>query len=232
MTEVKAEEEHAMAIPGFPYRYWNASKAKKGYAGTAVYIRVEPIGVQYGMGIEKHDQEGRLICCEYASFYLVNCYVPNSGQKLERLQYRTQEWDVDLTAYLKKLETKKPVVLCGDLNVCHLDRDLHSPQTNQKSAGFTPGERNNFTKLLTTDGFRDVYRHFNPDEREAYTYWGYRSNGRVTNKGWRLDYFVVSGSLLPQCHGCIHGDERVTVGSGKERISDHCPISLCLKVKK
>jgi len=199
--------------------YFNISKTKKGYSGTAVYVRDDnkPLKISYDMGIKNHDDEGRLITAEFNDFFLVCAYIPNSGQNLEDLQYRTKEWDPDFFSYLKSLENKKPVILTGDLNCAILDIDVHNPKTCVKSAGFTPEERGEFQKLLD-HGFVDSFRKIHPDEKGQFTYWSYRGNSKATNKGWRLDYFLLSQSLSDRLLDCLH----ITNFEG----SDHCPIIL------
>jgi len=221
MNEVKCSEKEAqLKVPGY-HIFWNESKSKKGYAGTAILTKHKPLSLAYGIGKSKHDSEGRTITAEFADFYLVNTYVPNSGQKLERLQYRTTEWDADMLAYLQSLELKKPIIWTGDLNVAHLDIDIHDPARNHRSAGFTDEERANFGKVLAA-GFIDVYRHLYPDQRHTgYTYWSWRFNAKSSNRGWRLDYFVISPKLLPRLDA-FYVEREVSM-------SDHCPIVLDLK---
>ena len=197
--------------------YWNYAD-KKGYSGTAIFTRRHPLSVTYGLGIDLHDHEGRIITAEYENFYLVTAYVPNSQDGLRRLDYR-QQWDKDLRAYLKGLETKKPVVLCGDLNVAHREIDLKNPKSNRKNAGFTDEEREGFQQLLDA-GFVDTFRHFYPDQTDIYSWWSYRLRAREKNAGWRIDYFVVSEALRPQLvSAAIHTD---IYGS------DHCPVEVVI----
>ena len=197
--------------------YWNYAD-KKGYSGTAIFTRRHPLSVTYGLGIDLHDHEGRIITAEYENFYLVTAYVPNSQDGLRRLDYR-QQWDKDLRAYLKGLETKKPVVLCGDLNVAHREIDLKNPKSNRKNAGFTDEEREGFQQLLDA-GFVDTFRHFYPDQTDIYSWWSYRFRAREKNAGWRIDYFVVSEALRPQLvSAAIHTD---IYGS------DHCPVEVVI----
>lgn len=197
--------------------YWNYAD-KKGYSGTAIFTRRHPLSVTYGLGIDLHDHEGRIITAEYEHFYLVTAYVPNSQDELRRLDYR-QQWDKDLRAYLKELETRKPVVLCGDLNVAHREIDLKNPKTNRKNAGFTDEEREGFQQLLDA-GFVDTFRHFYPDQKDIYSWWSYRFRAREKNAGWRIDYFVVSEALRPQLvSAAIHTD---IFGS------DHCPVEVVI----
>jgi AP endonuclease-1 len=204
-----------LEVEGY-HTYWNSAE-KAGYSGTGLYSKVKPLEVTFGMGIKKHDTEGRLITCEYETFYLVTAYVPNAGEGLKRLDYR-QEWDEDFRAYLKGLDGKKPLILCGDLNVSHREIDLKNPKTNTKSAGFTQEERDGFTALLG-EGFIDSFRQLHPDT-QAFTYWSYRFNARAKNIGWRLDYFVLSERLMKDVCSCVVRSE--VVGS------DHCPLVLSM----
>lgn len=205
-----------LEVEGY-HMYWNSAE-KAGYSGVGLYSKVEPLEVTYGMGIKKHDMEGRLITCEYENFFVVTAYVPNAGEGLKRLDYR-QEWDVDFRAYLKTLDSKKPVILCGDLNVAHNEIDLKNPKTNyNKTAGFTQQERDGFTALLG-EGFVDSFRHLYPDT-QTFTYWSYRFNARAKNIGWRLDYFVLSERLMRDVCSCVVRSE--VVGS------DHCPLVLAM----
>ena len=206
-------------LPGYE-QYWNYAE-RKGYSGTAVFTRIKPLNVTYGMGIEAHDTEGRMITLEYETFYLINVYTPNSKDELARLPYR-MEWEDDVRAYLKKLEQTKPVVLCGDLNVAHEEIDLKNPKTNRKNAGFTDEERACFTKVLES-GFIDTFRYFYPDKEGIYSWWSYRFKAREKNAGWRIDYFVTSPSLKEKLQGAaIHTE---IMGS------DHCPIELDIDLK-
>ena len=205
-----------LALEGYE-TFWNYAD-KKGYSGTAIFTRRHPLSVTYGLGIDLHDHEGRIITAEYDSFYLVTAYVPNSQDGLRRLDYR-QQWDKDLRTYLKELETKKPVVLCGDLNVAHREIDLKNPKSNRKNAGFTDEEREGFQQLLDA-GFVDTFRHFYPDQTDIYSWWSYRFRAREKNAGWRIDYFVVSEALRPRLvSACIHTD---VFGS------DHCPVEVVI----
>lgn len=197
------------------HQYWNYA-VKKGYSGTAVFTKKEPLSVSYGIGIEEHDQEGRVITLEYEQFYFVTVYTPNSQSELARLSYRMQ-WEDDFLAYLKKLEEKKPVIFCGDLNVAHKEIDLKNPKTNRKNAGFTDEERAKFTQLLE-NGFIDTYRYFYPDQEGIYSWWSYRFKAREKNAGWRIDYFCVSESLK----ACLRDAKIHTDVLG----SDHCPVEL------
>ena len=217
LQETKLQEGQIdLALEGYE-TFWNYAD-KKGYSGTAIFTRRHPLSVTYGLGIDLHDHEGRIITAEYDSFYLVTAYVPNSQDGLRRLDYR-QQWDKDLRAYLKELETKKPVVLCGDLNVAHREIDLKNPKSNRKNAGFTDEEREGFQQLLDA-GFVDTFRHFYPDQTDIYSWWSYRFRAREKNAGWRIDYFVVSEALRPQLvSACIHTD---IFGS------DHCPVEVVI----
>ncbi|MBQ9887631.1 MAG: exodeoxyribonuclease III [Bacteroidales bacterium] len=202
-----------LEFPGYE-SYWNFAE-KKGYSGTAIYTRIKPLGVTYGMGVEEHDHEGRVICLEYGDFYLVCAYVPNSQDGLRRLDYR-MKWEDDFRAYLSSLATVKPVIMCGDLNVAHEEIDIKNPDTNRRNAGFTDEERGKFSELLSA-GFTDSWRKLNPDVVK-YSWWSYRFHAREKNVGWRLDYFVVSDALWPRVTGAeIHNE---IFGS------DHCPVEL------
>lgn len=204
-------------LPGYE-QYWNYAE-RKGYSGTAVFTRIHPLSVAYGMGIAEHDTEGRVITLEYDKFYLVNVYTPNSKDGLARLPYR-MEWEDDFRTYLKGLEKTKPVVLCGDLNVAHEEIDLKNPKTNRKNAGFSDEERAKMTELLEA-GFIDTFRYFYPDKTGEYSWWSYRFNARKNNAGWRIDYFIVSDALKDQLESAsIHQE---IFGS------DHCPVELKLK---
>lgn len=196
------------------HSYMNCAE-KKGYSGVMVFTKQEPLSQFYGMGIDQHDHEGRLITLEYDNFYFVGCYTPNSKEGLTRLDYR-MEWEDDLLAYLKRLERNKPVILCGDLNVAHTEIDLKHPDTNHNSAGFSDGERAKMTQLLDS-GFVDTYRYLHPD-KIAYSWWNYRFYARARNAGWRIDYFLVSRCLAQRIQAAdIHSE---VMGS------DHCPVSL------
>ena len=198
--------------------YWNYAD-KKGYSGTAIYTKHEPISVAYGIGIDEHDHEGRVITLEMENFFLVTAYVPNSQDGLKRLDYRMR-WEDDFLAYLKRLDKKKPVIVCGDLNVAHKEIELKNPKTNRKNAGFTDEEREKFTHLLS-QGFIDTFRYFYPDTTDAYSWWSYRFRAREKNAGWRIDYFVVSERLAEKIEGAtIHNQ---VFGS------DHCPVELTLR---
>ena len=207
-----------LALEGYE-TYWNYAD-KKGYSGTAIFTRRHPLSVTYGLGIDLHDHEGRIITAEYEDFYLVTAYVPNSQDGLRRLDYR-QQWDKDLRAYLKELETRKPVVLCGDLNVAHREIDLKNPKSNRGNAGFSDEERGKFTELLAA-GFTDTFRALHPDTTGVYSWWSYRYNARANNAGWRIDYFLVSDRLRESIvETPIYCD---IFGS------DHCPVGLELSL--
>ena len=198
--------------------YWNYAE-KKGYSGTAIYTRHEPLSVSYGIGIEHHDKEGRVITLEYQDYYLVTVYVPNSQDDLRRLGYR-MTWEDDFRAYLVELDQKKPVIICGDLNVAHKEIDLKNPKSNRRNAGFTDEERGKFTELLGA-GFIDTFRFFHPDQVDIYSWWSYRFKARERNSGWRIDYFVASERLAPRLRSAsIHTE---ICGS------DHCPVELILE---
>lgn len=209
-----SEGQLELDIPGY-YQYWNYAK-KKGYSGTAVFAKKEPVNVTYGLGIEEHDNEGRVITLEYEEFYLVTVYTPNSQTELKRLDYRMQ-WEDDFKTYLKKLEENKPVIVCGDLNVAHEEIDLKNPKTNRMNAGFTDKERNKMTALLNS-GFIDTFRYFYPDRTGIYSWWSYRFSARQKNAGWRIDYFLVSESLKDKL---VSADIHTEIYG-----SDHCPVEL------
>ncbi len=200
------------------YQYWNYAE-KKGYSGTAVFTKQKPLSVQYGIGIEEHDHEGRVITLEFDDFYLVTVYTPNSQDGLKRLDYRMQ-WETDFLAYLKKLEERKGVIFCGDLNVAHQEIDLKNPKTNRKNAGFTDEERGKFREVLNA-GFIDSFRYFYPDMENIYSWWSYRFSAREKNAGWRIDYFCVSECLKDR----LEDAKILTDVYG----SDHCPVELDLK---
>lgn len=203
-----------LELPGY-YQYWNYAD-KKGYSGTAIFTKYEALDVKYGMGIDEFDHEGRLITLEYDSFFMVTCYTPNSQNELKRLDYR-MEWEDAFRHYLKELDKKKPVILCGDLNVAHQEIDLKNWKTNQKNAGFTPQEREKFSTLLDS-GFIDTFRYFYPEMTGIYSWWSYRFNARKNNAGWRIDYFCVSERLKDQ----LEDAKILTDIEG----SDHCPVQL------
>lgn len=215
IQESKLQEgQISLELEGY-HQYWNYA-IKKGYSGTAIFTRREPMSVAYGIGIEEHDQEGRVITLEFAEFYLVTVYTPNSQSELARLDYRIR-WEDAFLSYLKGLEEKKPIVFCGDLNVAHKEIDLKNPKTNRKNAGFTDEERGKFSTLLG-QGFIDTYRYFYPDQEGIYSWWSYRFQARKKNAGWRIDYFCVSESLKEKLVDAkIHTE---IMGS------DHCPVEL------
>ena len=215
IQETKMQEGQLdLELDGYD-QYWNYA-VKKGYSGTAVFTKERPLAVTYGMAIEEHDQEGRVITLEYEDFYFVTVYTPNSQSELARLDYR-MTWEDDFLAYLKGLEEKKPVVFCGDLNVAHKEIDLKNPKTNRKNAGFTDEERGKFTDLLAA-GFTDTFRYLYPDVEGIYSWWSYRFSARAKNAGWRIDYFCVSDCLKDK----IEDAKILTDVMG----SDHCPIEL------
>lgn len=218
IQETKLQEgQIELELPGY-YQYWNYAE-KKGYSGTAVFTKIKPLNVYYGIGISNHDNEGRVITCEFEDFFLVNVYTPNSQPELARLSYR-MEWEDDFRSYLKNLEVSKPVILCGDLNVAHKEIDLKNPKTNRKSAGFSDEERAKMTELLGA-GFIDTFRYFYPDKEGAYTWWSYMGRARERNTGWRIDYFVISEALKDRLvSASIHSE---VMGS------DHCPVELQIR---
>ncbi len=203
-----------LELPGY-YQYWNYAK-KKGYSGTAIFAKHEPLSITRGIGFEEHDQEGRTITLEYDSFYLVTVYTPNSQRGLARLDYR-MTWDDAFRNYIAELQQAKPVIVCGDLNVAHQEIDLKNPQTNRKNAGFTDEERNKFSQLLQA-GLIDTFRHFYPDKEDAYTWWSYFANSRERNIGWRIDYFLISQVLKDSLIDALIYDQIMG--------SDHCPVGL------
>ena len=217
IQETKLQEGQInLELDGY-YQYWNYA-VKKGYSGTAIFTKHKPLSVQYGLGIEKHDQEGRVITLEYPKFYLITVYTPNSQNELARLDYR-MEWEDDFRKYLTQLDAIKPVIVCGDLNVAHQAIDLKNPKTNTKNPGFTQDERNQMTHLLNA-GFIDTFRHFYPTKEGCYSWWSYRANARAKNVGWRIDYFLASTQLKGHLNdACIHPE---ILGS------DHCPVALTL----
>ena len=218
LQETKMQPDQAILdLPGYK-QYWNSAE-KKGYSGTAVFTRIEPLSVSYGLGIEEHDHEGRVITLEFPEFYFVTVYTPNSKRELERLAYR-MEWEDAFRGYLQELDRKKPVIVCGDLNVAHTEIDLKNPKTNHHNAGFTDEERGKFTELLDA-GFIDTFRTLYPERTGIYTWWSYLRKARDTNAGWRIDYFVASKRL----------QERIVDATIHNEIfgSDHCPVGLELK---
>ncbi len=218
IQETKLQEgQITLDLPGYR-QYWNYAE-KKGYSGTAVFAKDEPLSVTYGLGLEEHDHEGRVITLEYPSWYLITCYTPNSQNELKRLSYRLQ-WEDDFLAYLKRLEQNKPVIFCGDLNVAHEEIDLKNPKTNHHNAGFTDEERGRFDALMEA-GFIDTFRYFHPDQAGIYSWWSYRFRAREKNAGWRIDYFITSGSLREKL---VSADIHTEVYG-----SDHCPVELCVE---
>lgn len=219
IQETKLQEgQIELELPHY-YQYWNYAE-KKGYSGTAIFTKKKPLTVRYGLEIEKHDQEGRVITLEFEKFYVITCYTPNSQPKLKRLEYR-MAWDDAFRAYIDQLNQHKPVIFCGDLNVAHQEIDLKNDKTNHKNAGFTDEERNKFTQLLNS-GFTDTYRYFYPSKEGVYSWWSYRFNARANNAGWRIDYFVSSKVL----------DQKLTDAQIHTEIfgSDHCPVELDLDI--
>lgn len=217
LQETKLQQgQITLDLPGYR-QFWNYAE-KKGYSGTAVFTKEEPLSVHYGLGIEQHDHEGRVITLEFTEYYLITVYVPNSQDELKRLDYR-MTWEDDFLAYVKNLEEKKPVIFCGDLNVAHREIDLKNPSSNRRNAGFTDEERAKFDTALKS-GLTDTFRYFYPDQENIYSWWSYRFQARARNAGWRIDYFVVSDCLKDRLKDAkIH-----TTITG----SDHCPVELDL----
>ena len=219
LQETKLQEgQIELDLPGYE-QFWNYAE-KKGYSGTAVFTKEAPLSVHYGIGVEEHDKEGRVITLEYPAYYLTTVYVPNSQEELKRLEYRMR-WEDDFLSYVKNLEQMKPVIYCGDLNVAHKEIDLKNPKTNHRNAGFTDEEREKFDNVVSS-GLVDTFRYFYPDVTDAYSWWSYRMRAREKNVGWRIDYFVVSEALKPilldaKIHSEIMG-------------SDHCPVELDLNI--
>ena len=219
LQETKLQEgQIELDLPGYE-QFWNYAE-KKGYSGTAVFTKEAPLSVHYGIGVEEHDKEGRVITLEYPAYYLTTVYVPNSQEELKRLEYRMR-WEDDFLSYMKNLEEMKPVIYCGDLNVAHKEIDLKNPKTNRRNAGFTDEEREKFDNVVSS-GLVDTFRYFYPDVTDAYSWWSYRMRAREKNVGWRIDYFVVSEALKPilldaKIHSEIMG-------------SDHCPVELDLNI--
>ena len=219
LQETKLQEGQIdLSFDGYE-SYWNYAE-RKGYSGTAIFTKHTPLSVSYGIGVEEHDREGRVITLEYPDFYLVTVYTPNSQNELKRLDYRMQ-WEDDFLSYIKRLDEQKPVIFCGDLNVAHQEIDLKNPKTNRKNAGFTDEERAKMTVVLSS-GFTDTWRSLNPDTEGVYSWWSYRFNARKNNAGWRIDYFIVSDRIVDQItdakiHTEIFG-------------SDHCPVDLDIDI--
>ncbi len=219
LQETKLQEGQIfLDLPDY-YQYWNYAE-KKGYSGTAVFSKKEPLNVIYGIGIEEHDHEGRVITLEFPEFYFTTVYTPNSQDGLARLDYR-MKWEDDFLAFIKKLEENKPVIFCGDLNVAHQEIDLKNPKTNRKNAGFTDEERAKFT-TITTSGLTDTFRYFYPDLEGAYSWWSYRFHAREKNAGWRIDYFITSDSLKEKLEDALIYKDIYG--------SDHCPIGLIINL--
>ena len=221
IQETKLQEGQIDFAPDGYEVYWN-SAIKKGYSGTALFTKIKPIGVTYGIGIEEHDQEGRVITAEFEQFYLVNCYTPNSKRELERLEYR-MKWEDAFRTYLLQLEKKKPVILCGDLNVAHQEIDLKNPSSNHHNAGFTNEERNKMTKLLES-GFIDTFRNLYPNTEGVYSWWSYMFHARENNAGWRIDYFIASQRLKDNIE-----DSKILMDVYG---SDHCPVELDINIER
>ncbi|MBC6972110.1 exodeoxyribonuclease III [Bacillus sp. Xin] len=219
LQETKLQSGQIDLNPEGYHVYWNYA-VKKGYSGTAILSKKEPLSVTYGLGIEEHDQEGRLITLEFEDFYMLTLYTPNAKRGLERLDYRL-EWEDDFLTYIKQLDKKKPVIFCGDLNVAHKEIDLKNPKTNRKNPGFSDQEREKFNRILD-EGFIDTYRYLYPDREGAYSWWPYRMNARTKNIGWRLDYFIVSERLKNKIVDAKINSE--VMGS------DHCPVELNLEI--
>jgi len=221
IQETKAQEDQVVealsSLQG--YHVYSSSAIRKGYSGTAIFCKQEPVSVTYGIGIEEHDQEGRIITAEFSDFYLIDVYVPNSGQELARLDYR-QDWDRALFGYMKNLEKKKPIVICGDFNVAHEPIDIARPKENyNKSAGYTQKEIDGMDRYIQ-GGFVDTFRYFYPDKKDIYSWWSYRFGARQKNIGWRIDYFLISHSLLP----CLKESFILNEIEG----SDHCPVGIVI----
>ena len=219
IQETKMQEGQLELLLDGYYQYWNSAE-KKGYSGTAIFTKQKPINVSYGLGIEEHDKEGRIITAEFEKFYFVNCYTPNSKRELERLEYR-MVWEDEVRKYLNKLDKIKPVIYCGDLNVAHEEIDLKNPKTNRNNAGFTEQERNKMTELLNS-GFIDSFRYLYPNKENSYSWWSYMGHARERNIGWRIDYFITSNSIKQnikeaKIHDNIMG-------------SDHCPVELQIEI--
>lgn len=218
IQETKMQDGQAEVLTEGYNQFWNSAE-KKGYSGTAVFTRKQPLSVRYGIDIAHHDTEGRVITLEFEEFFLVNVYTPNSQRGLTRLEYR-QQWEDDFRTYLKALDALKPIIVCGDMNVAHKEIDLKNPKSNEKNAGYTPQERSKMTELLES-GFIDSFRYLYPDKKDAYTWWSYMFNARANNAGWRIDYFLVSEKCSQNIkEACIYGD---VLGS------DHCPVGLVIE---
>ncbi|MDR0846573.1 MAG: exodeoxyribonuclease III [Lactobacillales bacterium] len=218
LQETKLQEGQTPFEPEGYHAYWNYSRARKGYSGVAVFSKAEPLNVTYGIGVEEYDIEGRVITLEFADYYFITCYTPNSGSELKRLDFR-QSWEDVFLKYLNGLD--KPVVLCGDLNVAHTEIDLKNPKTNRKNAGFTDEERTKFDVLLS-NGYVDTFRHFYPTQEQIYSWWSYRFSARKNNSGWRIDYFITSESLNSKLVDAKILNDYMG--------SDHCPVELDIEV--
>ncbi|MEL6346494.1 MAG: exodeoxyribonuclease III [Myxococcota bacterium] len=219
LQETKTTEAKAgLDFPDYPYKYYYPAESS-GRHGTALFSRIEPLNVQFGLGHPEHDDEGRVISAEFDDFYFVTVYTPNSGRGLPRLDYRVKQWDPAFVAHLKNLEQSKPVVFCGDLNVAHQEIDIARPSSNRRTAGFTNEERESFTRILD-QGFIDTFRALHPDQKDIYSFWSIRGGARARNVGWRLDYFCVSEDLMPQ----VQASNILNDIMG----SDHCPVELIL----
>lgn len=219
IQETKMQEGQLELILDGYYQYFNSAE-KKGYSGTAIFTKQKPINVSYGLGIEEHDKEGRIITIEFEKFYFVDCYTPNSKRELERLEYR-MTWEDEVRKYLQRLDKVKPIIYCGDLNVAHKEIDLKNPKTNRRNAGFTDEERNKMTKLLEA-GFTDSFRYMYPNKEGCYSWWSYMGRAREKNVGWRIDYFIVSNSIQSKIKDSIIHDR--VMGS------DHCPVELEIEI--
>ncbi len=218
LQETKATPDQVQMDFGSFTPFWNSAE-KKGYSGTAVFTKIKPKNVTYGLGLSHHDKEGRIVTAEFPDYFLVNVYTPNSKRELERLAYRTKEWDVDFLKYVKRLEKSKPVIFCGDLNVAHKEIDLANPSTNRRNAGFTDEERASFDAIVKA-GFLDTFREFSK-ESGRYTWWSNFANSRARNIGWRIDYFCMSPKLRPVLKKALIHEEYMG--------SDHCPVSVEIK---
>lgn len=219
IQETKMQEGQLELILEGYYQYWNSAE-KKGYSGTAIFTKKKPINVSYGIGIEEHDKEGRIITLEFENFYFVDCYTPNSKRELERLEYR-MIWEDEIKKYLQNLDKIKPVIYCGDLNVAHKEIDLKNPKTNRRNAGFTDEERNKMTNLLDA-GFTDTFRYLYPEKENCYSWWSYMGKAREKNVGWRIDYFIVSNRVQGKIKDSIIHPEILG--------SDHCPVELQIEI--
>lgn len=219
IQETKMQEGQLELILEGYYQYWNSAE-RKGYSGTAIFTKKKPINVSYGIGIEEHDKEGRIITLEFENFYFVDCYTPNSKIELERLEYR-MIWEDEIRRYLQNLDKIKPVIYCGDLNVAHKEIDLKNPKTNRRNAGFTDEERNKMTNLLDA-GFTDTFRYLYPEKENCYSWWSYMGKAREKNVGWRIDYFIVSNRVQGKIKDSIIHPEILG--------SDHCPVELQIEI--